>query len=511
MKAPSFNLVREPWIPVEDQSGHLREVSLSTLFSESDNLTRIVDQSPAVAAALYRLVIAIATRAFALESNDEWEEAWEEGGIGDTVGAYLTQHDDRFDLFCSRAPFYQVLDMPENCRPFPWTKLALELPPNSSKLLFDHTSTADPPKAEPAAVARALVAAQAFLVGAGKSCLGYTSNSPLTAALCVVPEGRTLTETVLANIQSGSSNEDAPVWERPPLTAADIEAQDSAVWNGPVSRLTWQARAVRLLPWDETGTVQWIHFAMGFKTPTIDGDRDPWVPYRVTKDGARIPKKLDLERMVWREFHAMLNASADGEKDTVQVLTRLSLLSNSDRPPPESWTILVAGVHADKASIKAWRQERWRVPESLVSDDQRRYHLSSAAEEAEEFGKRVDSAAWFTAAELLGGADKANRGDIRQLADSLPAGSSYWTFLERRFQGYLNALGGDIEEARISWRRDIAQAVRIAARATHAAIGRDSVALKAWALGKPRFDRLAAGAVAKDQRFEGEKQEAIVT
>ncbi len=511
MSALSFNLVREPWIPVEDANGRLREVSLAELFLQSDSLTRIVEQSPTVTAALYRLAFAIATRAVAPATVEEWEEVWEEGEIGEVVEAYLTAHEGRFDLFSPEAPFYQVLEMPENCRPFPWTKLALELPPNSSKLLFDHTSTIDPPAAPPAVVARALVAAQAFMVGAGRSCLGYTSNAPLTAALCVVPEGPTLAETLIINIQGGSHAGDEPVWERPPLTAADIEDQEEDLWDGPVSRLTWQSRSVRLLPLDDVGTVQWIHFAMGFKTPAIDGDRDPWVPYRVTKDGTRIPRKLDLERMVWREFHGMLAGSSDGESDTVQALTRLGLLANTDRRPPKSWTVLVAGVHADKASIKAWRQERWRVPEALVSDKMRRFQLSTATEEAEQFGSGVSSAAWFTAAELLGGADKADRADIRQLADSLPASSSYWTFLERKFQGFLNALSGDVDEARASWRRDISNAIDTAARATHEGIGRDAVALKAWAMGKPRFDRLAAQVKAQDQQQQREEQEVEIT
>lgn len=511
MSALSFNLVREPWIPLEDLTGRLREVSLAELFLQSDSLTRIVEQSPTVTAALYRLVFAIATRAVAPTSVEEWEEVWEEGEISEVVDAYLTTHEDRFDLFSPEAPFYQVLEMPENCKPVPWTKLALELPPNSSKLLFDHTSTIDPPAAPPAVVARALVAAQAFMVRAGRSCLGYTSDAPLAAALCAIPEGSTLTETLIINMQYGSHAGDEPPWERPPLTAANIEGQEVDLWDGPVSRLTWQSRSVRLLPLDDEGTVQWIHFAMGFKPPAIDGDRDPWVPYRVTKKGVRVPRKLDLQRMVWRDFHGMFTATSEGERDTVQVLTRLGLLGNSDRQPPTSWTVLVAGVHADNANIKAWRQERWRVPESLVSDWTRRSQLRAATKEAEQFGSGVSSAAWFTAAELLGGADKANRADIRQLADSLPASSSYWTFLERKFQGYLNELGGDVDEARASWRRDISDAIDTAARATHAAIGRDAVALKAWAMGKPRFDRLAAQVKAQDQQQQREEQEVEVT
>lgn len=490
MDGHSFNLVRNPWIPVEDSSGELREVSLTELFASAAELRRIMDPSPLVTAAIYRLLFAIATRAFAPASEEEWEEIWDEGRLSEETGQYLQGFVDRFDLFSTEAPFYQVKDMPENCRLFPWTKLAAELPPNFARLLFDHTSTVDPPAVAPAAVARVLIAALAFTVGAGRSCLGYTSNAPLTAAVVVIPEGRNLKETILANIQSGSGPSDYPTWERRPITARDVEGQAGEAWGGPVSRLTWLSRSVEIIPETSDGSVKWIRFAMGFKTPAIDGDRDPWVMYRVTRTGDRIPRKLDLDRMVWRDFHGMLVGGGDGQSDTVQALTRLASLEDADRRPPDHWTVLVAGMHADKASIKAWRQERWRVPQGVVADNVRRHNLRAAIEEAEQFGERVRRAAWITAAKLLEDRDNPARSDITQLANSFPAGTTYWGALEGRFQAFLMGLGGDVDEARAVWRRDIQGAIRAAARATRAALGRNPASLRAWAVAGRAFDRL---------------------
>lgn len=490
MRPASFNLLNEPWIPVEDLGGATKEVGLRELFARAKGIKRIVHPSPVVTAALYRTAFAIMHRSVQADDIEDWQAEWDAVDFGARVEAYLDRHEDRFDLFCEEAPFWQVVGMPANCRDNSWTKLALELPPNSSKLLFDHTTTLDPPPTSPANAARVLVAAQSFAVGAGKSCLGYTTHAPLVSVMVVIPEGRDLAETLLVNLMPGSGPSDLPVWERPPLTANDIEDQDGAIWTGPASRLAWPSRAVHLTP-DADG-VRWIKFAMGWRPLVPEGDRDPWASYRVTKDGRRVPRRLDADRMAWRDFHAMLEAGADGEGEAVQVLTRLAHLEDADRPPPLAWTLLVVGVVADKASVKAWRQERWRVPDMVVRDRTRQNALRVALSRAEEHGEAVRGAAWTVAFEYLGGADRADRAEAGLVADKLPASSSYWSSLEASFQSFLQRLGDDVDAAQALWLQRIAVAVQAAADATHAALGRDAKALRAWAKGAGRFERAKA-------------------
>jgi len=493
VNSPSFNLVSQPWIPVEQPSGHLTEVSLRDALLRAASYTRIVDASPLVVAALYRLLFAVVYSALRPQDTEEWEELWESGLPIARIDEYLTRHQHRFDLYSPEAPFLQVLAMPESCRSFSWTKLALELPPNSSKLLFSHVATVQPPLGSPAAVARALVSAQAFIVGAGNSCMGYTAHSPLTAALVVIPEGDSLADTILANLPVSTVRDDKPVWEQPPLTAQQVLAeQEGRLWTGPASRLTWLSRAVQLIPEDGLGQVRWIKFAMGFKPPSIEGDRDPWIAYRITKDGVRVPRKLDESRMVWRDFHGMVASTPDAEGESVQYLTRLASLNGSSRAVPAGWTVFVAGVLSDKANVKAWRQERWWVPDVLLHDWTRRRHLGVAMDLAEEIGARVAAAAWHTAAEQLGGADKADPQTIRVVADALPTSGAYWSSLEIEFQRFLRALSEDSSEAFEAWRRVVALAVNNAAQATHMALGRDAIAVRTWAKVSGRFAHLAS-------------------
>jgi CRISPR system Cascade subunit CasA len=500
---PSFNLVDDPWIPVESHSGDAEEVGLRGLFARAHDLRRISDQSPLVTAAVYRLVFAVAHRALAIADENEWLDAWDACALEGPADAYLEKWRHRFELFDDEAPFAQVRDLPDKCR-FPWTKLALERAPNSSKLLFDHTNTLEPPSVEPATAVRSLLASQSFTVGAGKSCTGYTSGAPLSGALAVIPEGRDVAETILGNLFPGSGPDDLPVWEAPPLTCADVIAwQGQRTWAGPASRLTWPSRAVRLLPENEAGRVKWVLFGMGLKPIAPEADRDPWVSYRVTKEGRRVPLRLNLNRLVWRDLHAMLHGSGDVDTEPVQAVSRLATLDDAERRPPRAWTLLIAGHLADKASVLAWCQERWTVPTTVIGDAERTSLLAEALRQAEEAAGTVRSAAWRLAAELVGeGRDAA---DVRAVVAGIPAERAYWAELASRFQGYLAALGDDPDQAHRSWRLALADAVGEAADAAHTALGRDVKAIRAWAKCAWHFERTRRRFTEPDREAGGEE------
>lgn len=489
MNQPNFNLLDEPWIPVENPQGQLKEVSLRELFSQAGELKRIVDASPPVTAALYRLVFTITSRALLVGDVEAWQDAWDDADVQTEVLAYLEKHRGRFDLFSAEAPFSQVKGMPESCRLFPWTKLALELPPNSSKLLFDHTSTQSPPACNPATAARNLLASIAFTVGAGKSCTGHTANAPLTAAIVVIPEGPCLLDTLLANMFTLTAD-DLPIWERPPLTASELIAQNGAAWQGHAERLTWPARAVELIPEDEAGNIRWIRFGMGWRSPSIEGDRDPWVTYQTNRKGDRFPLKLNPSRMVWRDFHAMLAGAADGTRESVEMVTRLASLSDAERTPPGSWTILITAITADKASIKAWKQERWRIPASVLRDATSLATLHAAILQAEEYGESVRKHVWVMVQNLLGGPGTADSSQVSDVANRLPVTDTYWAELGSSFQELLELLGEDPPAAKEFWAGAIERNLHAAKKVAFTLVGRDSMALRAWAKTSAAFDRL---------------------
>lgn len=485
----SFNLLDEPWIPVEDLGGKLKEVSLKQLFSEAAELRRVIDASPPVTAALYRLLFAIISRSLLLSDLEDWQDAWDETDFGQQVLSYLEAHRHRFDLFSPEAPFSQVRNMPENCRLFPWTKLALELPPNSAKLLFDHTDVQTPPACTPAEAARSLLGSIAFTVGAGRSCTGYTMNAPLTAAMVVIPEGPNLQDTLLANALPAEET-DLPLWEQPPLTAAALDELKDSAWQGHIERLTWPARGIELIPEDVQGNVRWIKFGMGWKTPDIEGDRDPWVMYQTNSKGSRFPVKLNPARMIWRDFHSMLAGAADGTRESVETLTRLAWLADAERQPPASWTVLIAAIAADRANIKAWSQERWSVPRTLIGEDVSLSALNDALLKAEQYGESVRKIIWVMVHDLLSGTGEADRAQTTAISGRMPVLNTFWSNAGGRFQALLELLDIDVDEAEKFWTEVIAESLTVARAAAFSLIGRDARALRAWAKAAAQFDWL---------------------
>lgn len=505
MSPPHFNLVDEPWIPTEGIDGRARLVGLAELFESASSLRRIVDPSPLVTVGLYRLAFAVFHRAVAITDQMAWEDAWDAMDASQQLTAYLQAWRHRFDLFDADAPFWQVSDQSEDQGVMAWTKLAPALNDNNNKVLFDHTVTGNPPPATPAQIARSLIACQMFALGGGNTRLGYSFDAPLARALAVVPEAPTLIETLFANAQPTQSPDDAPVWEQPPLTVHDVITRKGETWNGIASRLTWPSRAVRVLPdrIDDTGEVRWISFAAGVRFTVVEGDRDPWVAYRVARNGNRVPLRLLPERMVWRDLHAMIAGSEDGLHEAVAAVSRLAFLENADRPTPAAWRLLVAGQASNQARVDAWRQERWSLPESVLHDKHRIGVVADAIRAAENTGETVWRHTWRIAHDLTARDGHVDPSEVTARAKSMPTGTAYWSGLERRFPEFLARLSGDALQARQWWLESIAETLRESARATHAALGRDARALRAWARTGPRFEsaarRLQALATRKDE------------
>lgn len=500
---PRFDLTTEPWVPVEDHAGTVHEVGLAEAFDRAAELRRVVDASPLVTVALYRLLFAIFHRAVPLAGTNEWLDAWEAATAHNEVGSYLTAWRHRFDLFDPVAPFWQVADLDETHGTMAWTKLAAEYNDNNSKVLFDHTATGSAPAASPARAARFLVACQVMSVGAGKSAVGYNVHAPTATALIVIPEGPTLADTLLANVRTGPHPADLPVWERDPVSVATIKAGNESSpavtrrFTGVADRLTWRTRAIRIVPPAPDDGVRHIHFGAGERVTPVDGDRDPWVPYRITKEGTWSPRRWDTSKAVWRDLHAIV-ASEAGHADAPQVLTDLGNLSeNTDREVP-TWRLLVAGQAADKAKIEAWGQERWSVPRSLIEGDPRALNgLRRAMTVANEAASSIEKLAWRLARDLLGTHAAPPANELRSAVERLPTSSAYWAILEPAFAELLRDLGHPAAEDPVpaalgTWFQALADAVRHASASTHRALGRDAIAIRAWARSEPRFDALAA-------------------
>lgn len=495
-----FQLLDEPWIPVQDSTGEIIEVGLLEAFNKAGHWIRIVHDSPLVTISLYRLLFAIYQKAVSMHPNDERSEIWDAGGRHLEVAGYLEKWRHRFNLLDDSAPFWQVPDMTTEHGAMSWAKMAADLNDNNNKVLFDHTTSASVGGTDLACAARLLVACQMMSVGAGKSALGYNVNADLATKLVAIPEADCLAETLIINLLPDDP-EDKPIWEQEVRTVAEIlQANDRKLtfnWFGPASKTTWLTRSIRIMPPDEDGLVRTIAFATGIK-PVVDANyRDPWVAHRVNKKGDLVPQRLKPTSSIWRELHATLVQADEDGWSTPAIVRSLSDFGpyEVERKAPVSWTVLVGGQAADKAKILGWGQERWRVPQQVLLNSQSRgFEVKSYMRTADDVAGKLERISETLASHLIADTGKADRTQARALAQRLPAEDAFWAALERPFAHALEVLGepGDqaVDKGRHLWFGAMSTALKAAGDATHQYIGRGTGAIKAWAKVQPRLNGL---------------------
>ncbi|MEV6071895.1 type I-E CRISPR-associated protein Cse1/CasA [Nocardia sp. NPDC052001] len=264
MSDPEFSLIRDRWIEALDLEGRTRQESLRTVFANSHELSSLAGELPTQAFAILRLLLAVMRRAIAGRAGPAarvWQELWDSGTLPtDEIDAYLNDHADRFDLFDSQSPFFQVADLQAVNGKVSSLERVIADVPNGEKY-FTTRAGAGIDLLEFAEAARWLVHAHAFdpsgiktgavgdrRVKAGKGYpigLGWTGNLG-----GVFLEGATLRETLLLNLVLLDPNserfatDDLPAWERAPDRA---QVDPSRVPVGPADLCTWQSRRIKLV------------------------------------------------------------------------------------------------------------------------------------------------------------------------------------------------------------------------------------------------------------------------
>lgn len=489
----TFNLITQPWIPVRE-GNQLKEVSLEQVLLEGHRFERIEDPSPLVTIALYRLLPAILHRALQGPENSYEAAKWFSNGFdAEKIRAYLTKHQDRFDLFHPERPFYQVPDFTLERSRRSWTVLAPELNSDNNKVLFDHTVTSRPRPLRPAEAARLLVANQTFALSAGKSVLCHTATAPVATAALALMLGENLHETLCLNLVSYPKSEyerDFATWEQEPLRVSDLQNCEAAkaTPKGIVHRYTWFSRAVRLEPEEEGGetVVRWIAYASGIRYEEAAIRPDPMVAFRPDpKDPSKhYPLGFREGRALWRDFASLLPRPGFAHSPGVVEHARNVYRALGTRFKGRGIPVMVAGLANDQAKVELWRGEVYRLPEAILSDKDIWRFVEENLKRAEEMGGALNGAARALATQLLTLGDRQpHKDDVSKLVQSFPHQAAYWSALEGQFANWIVRLGPDFEEqqARLEqdWLKTLQREALRAWQLTKLAAGDDARALRA--------------------------------
>ena len=470
----SFDLIREPWVPVE-VAGQRENLSLRDVLTRGHEIDGFATDDPLQAIAVFRQVLLpVVLDALGVpRSEEEWAARWEAGSLDTgTLGAYLDEHAGRFDLFHPAHPFAQVAGLRTSTGETKPVSLLLPAVATGNNVpLFSARTEADQPALTPAEAARALLATQCWDTAAIKSGAvgdpqvkaGKTTGNPtgpLGQLGVVVPVGRTLAETILLNtpiVPQGLRGGDRPQWRAEPQTA---------VWrkrpaSGLLDLLTWQSRRMRLI------------VESGDDSPTVvtqvvlsAGDRLDGVPeYEMhtawrqeakprAGQAARRPLRHRSGREAWRGLEALLEtrqSAEDSDSTSLLIQQMASLQAEGMLAQDYPLQILAVGVAygTQFSVVEDVAVDRLPLPvAALAADSPSRGFLLDVAAQADKLSKAAD----YLGNDLrraLGG-DNLPWDKGQRLGDAL---IHRLTPLVRRLLAGLQRRPDLVEEAEIAWRQ----------------------------------------------------------
>lgn len=442
----------------------VRLESLRTLLAEAHEIDDIAVQSPLVASALYRFLLALLHRALeGPKDEQEWARWWRRGQFQQMrVERYLREVSDRFDLFHPVWPFYQTGNMAAGYKPKPTLALGHQHTAfGANPQRFGGGLDADS-ALNPAHAALLLLAFHPYALGGTIGRLpGESPSAPggtLPKAAVVVVKGQSLFETLMLNMVSYRYSEaDHPAWERGGAGSGPRHP------DGRVDFLSLQTRRVCLLrPEAGEESVRHVQIARGWDAPIDLPQWEQMVAFRqAKKKGDWFPLGISEGRAAWRDLNSLLVVSEQGRPARnllwVSELARKGHLENVPR------TIDVLGMATNLFKILLWRRERLILPATCL-DDPLLAEIGEALQLAEEAARAVR----YQLSKLPG--SEANLGD-------------YWASLAQPFRDWLKCTGPEWSQVvqRCAW----ASFYRHAAASSASMLGHvTSEARLGWALRK---------------------------
>ncbi|MEU6130778.1 type I-E CRISPR-associated protein Cse1/CasA [Saccharopolyspora sp. NPDC047091] len=405
-----FDLLTEPWFPVVRSDGSATELGLAEVLLQAHDLRWIEAEAPVVTAALHRLLLALAHRAYGPPTTRRWESLWSARELPrDELEKYQQDFGDRFDLFGPR-PFLQCPGLAEKAMGSA-KQLLMPTSSGSNATLFHHTTSRDHVEVPAAAAARWMVALQAYDTGGLKT--PFRKDKSSKCAVCnqfgaVVVEGATLKETLLLNLQvyapgrgkpPGTTEHDRPQWELDEPPRPDPEM--SRIPRGWTDVLTWPSRRILLRAVDRGGEpyvdravitpgdrfTEKLHEAehqAAFRQPMKQNKKKEWKP-----DGEPRPIRLEELRGAWRYCRELLLAAPpENPRHRPTVLDHVA----ANAPEDAVYTLRIYGqaLGAKAAVVHTWLQESVPAPVPLLradeSDDRVGPLLGLAADLADNIG-----------------------------------------------------------------------------------------------------------------------------
>lgn len=499
-QAPAFNLLDEPWLPVQYLDGRTAEVGLLALFEQAAQIEGLAETAPPNLVALYRLLLAITHRALTRQLGrwtDRDRARWYAQGLPPGVVAdYLAHWRDRFWLFHPDQPFMQVaaLASAEETRDKlkPWTQVALACANGDTPLVFDHSIDRQPVAVRAAEVLRHMLGFQQFVPGGLVQMFKVSDKGgPLANAAAATPVGTCLLQTLMLSLHPAVdiAEHDLPTWEKPTVTVMQLRAEPTPA-TGCCDRYSRLSRAVLLVPdpVEYKPSVRWLRFGAGLGLLEDDNAPDSMASFRPGTNGL-VRMSFTEGRAMWRDLGALMPDATGKLAQPAAVLSWAINLHLARNDWDADLPVMLAGLCSDKAKLVRWRAERYRLPSStLCSADVSkavRDELRRCDDLFDPLRKLATELLWQT---MPDPSHKDTKGKARALINAGPLGSSYYAIAERHLPALLQLIGrGDLAAAHVEWSAALLLAAQAAWAAARGMLGTSATALRADALTHGKF------------------------
>lgn len=347
----TFDLLTEPWIPVILRDGATAELSLRQCFERSADIRKLSGDLPTQSFAILRVMLAICHDAIGFHSEDDISQLLRKGIDLSAIRDYLDKHPDRFDLFHSTRPFFQVPTLRTAKGEVAGLEKLISDVPNGIQFLTVR-ARAGLERISSAEAARWLIHSQAFdPSGIRSAAVGDAETKggkgyPIGPAWCgqlggVVLHGNSLAETLAFNLAPTPPNPlDRPVWALDHLQTEQRQIDPQP--QGPVSLLVWQSRRIRLAG-DRYGVTGVVLCQGDRMTPQNRHGIESMTAWRYSKPQSKklgitvyMPLKHDPNRDLWRGLPALLQAQppkVDGHDASIRAGTLETLASQWEDAP----------------------------------------------------------------------------------------------------------------------------------------------------------------------------------
>ena len=316
MNSQGFNLVNDPWIPVE--SGH---ISIAQALIDAHRLDGWPCSDPAFAEALIRLLVPMVYRITGMddpslsryEFADRQRRLLERGRLGEeSVRKYLSKYEDRFWLTNppdGHEPFAQDSTL-GSVNPQSPSKVIAAWPSGNNPLLGPHA----PREAIPMpTAAQQLLVFRCYAPGGlpdkrrhPKYQGGHYVGAPLRDTRCVHPVGGNLATTLIGNLVPFPYDTDTgfPFWEVGVGNPVAPHSQRA----GLLEQIAVRQDKTMLFRTDAADSITGFTSKVGSGVNRALFCRDPY--WYVGLDGE--PTKPKEGRAFWRESESLLSQSDDG-------------------------------------------------------------------------------------------------------------------------------------------------------------------------------------------------------